>query len=289
MSQFGITIQVFIPSGNPDDMKVIEKMQWTGIGLYFPRSVFTDVQERDELNRTGVYILWDPSGDGQLPRAYIGEGDSLLDRFISHNKYKDFWTHGVAFTNKDQNLNKAHVKFIEARLVELALKVKKCKLVNNQTPQSPTLSEADTAIAELYLENMLQCLPIVGIHCFDQPKYQDEDKPSLFTTTNTIKATGYEDVDGFVVRTGSGMSRKESNTIPPHVSGLRKTLLENDVVHNDEGKYEFIEDYKFSSPSTAAGVVLGRSANGRTAWKDKDGKTLKEIQTDSSNFEDNET
>lgn len=278
MSQFGMTIQIFIPSGNPDGMKVIEKLQWTGIGLYFPRSVFADVQQREELSRTGIYILWDPSGDGQLPRAYVGESESLTDRFIDHVKHKEFWTHGIAFTNKDQNLNKAHIKYIEARLIELATKAKKCKLENNQIPQYPTLSEADTANAELYLENMLQCLPIVGIHCFDQPKSQDENKPSLFVDTKTINAVGYEDVDGFVVRSGSNMAKKESNTIPPHVSGLRKALLGNNVVHKDGDGYVFIEDYKFASPSTAAGVVLGRSANGRTVWKDEEGQTLKDIQ-----------
>lgn len=289
MSQFGITIQIFIPSGNPDGMKVIEKSQWTGIGLYFPRSVFTDVLKREELSRTGVYILWDPTGDGQLPRAYIGEGGSLTDRFISHIKNKEFWTHGVAFTNKDQNLNKAHVKYLEARLVELATKAKKCKLDNNQTPQLPTLSEADTANTELYLENLLQCLPIVGIHCFEQSKFQDQINILLFASTKTIKASGYEDVDGFIVRSGSGIVKSESKTIPPHVSGIRKILLENKVVHDDGGKYEFIEDYKFSSPSTAAGVVLGRSANGRTEWKDEKGVTLRDIQTIASESVDNET
>jgi hypothetical protein len=41
---------------------------------------------------------------------------------------------------------------------------------------------------------------------------------------------------------------------------------------------EFAQDYLFNSPSTAAGVVQGRSANERIEWKDNLGRTLKEFQ-----------
>jgi len=36
--------------------------------------------------------------------------------------------------------------------------------------------------------------------------------------------------------------------------------------------------YLFASPSLAAGVMLGRPANGRVEWKAADGRTLKDIQ-----------
>ena len=66
------------------------------------RSLFADDSPpRGLLNRTGVYILWSDPVDlpGQLPRAYMGEGDVLVPRLDSHAKNKDFWTHGVAFTS----------------------------------------------------------------------------------------------------------------------------------------------------------------------------------------------
>ena len=99
-------MRIFIPSGEPEGLRVIEKSNWTGQGLVFPRSLFAEVRRREELNRTGVYVLWGPGGSVQLPYVYVGEGDVLLPRLDSHAKNKDFWTHAVVFTTKDQNLNK---------------------------------------------------------------------------------------------------------------------------------------------------------------------------------------
>ena len=111
----GFSVKIFVPAGDPEGPRVIEKSNWTGLGIVFPRPLLAEVCHREELNRTGVYVLWEPGQSGQLPRAYVGEGDVLLPRLDSHAKNKDFWTHGVAFTSKDQGLNKAHVQYLEAR------------------------------------------------------------------------------------------------------------------------------------------------------------------------------
>ena len=166
----GFSVRIFIPSGEPEGLRVIEKSNWTGQGLVFPRSLFAEVRRREELNRTGVYVLWGPGGSVQLPYVYVGEGDVLLPRLDSHAKNKDFWTHAVVFTTKDQNLNKAHVQYLEARLVQLAAETKRCELDNANIPQRPSLSDADRADADLYLADMLLCLPVVGVSFFEKPR-----------------------------------------------------------------------------------------------------------------------
>ena len=282
----GFSVRIFIPSGEPEGLRIVEKSNWTGQGLIFPRSLFAEVRHRKELERTGVYILWSPSGPGQLPQAYIGESDVLRPRLDSHARDKDFWTHGVAFASKDQNLNKAHVQYIEARLVKLAEEAKRCKLENGNTPQTPSLSESDTADAELYLADMLLCLPVLGVSFFEKPQTREGQDPHPITKGDLtakgkgIEAQGYEDLEGrgFVVRTDSQVTKEEANSIPTHVSDLRKVLQEQGVLEDAGKAYRFTEDYIFSSPSTAAGVVLGKSSNGRTEWRDSEGRTLKEIQ-----------
>lgn len=273
------SVRIFVPSGEPEGLRIIEKSNWTGQGLIFPRSLFTEVRRREELDRTGVYILWSPSGPGQLPRAYIGEGDVLRPRLDSHARDKDFWTHGVAFTSKDQNLNKAHVQYIEARLVKLAAEAKRCKLDNGNVPQIFPLSEPDTADAELYLADMLLCLPVLGVSFFEKPQVVGEGK-DLFLAANRkgVKAQGYEVPAGFIVRAGSQAAKKVVASIPTHLVDLRKTLQEQGVLEDKGKTYRFTEDYIFPSPSTAAGVVLGSSSNGRTEWKDSKGRALKELQ-----------
>ena len=167
----GFSVRIFIPTGEPEGLRVIEKSNWIGHGLSFPRSIYEDVRSRDELTRTGVYILWGPGESGQMTRAYIGQGDNLLLRLRDHQANKEFWTHSASFTSKDESLNKAHVQHIEACLVKLASDAKRCELDNVITPNSPSLSDADKADAELFLADMLLCLPVLGVTFFESPRF----------------------------------------------------------------------------------------------------------------------
>ncbi len=274
----GFSVRIFIPTGDSEGLRIIEKSNWTGQGLYFPRSIYAEVRTREELTRTGVYVLWSPSGSGQLPQAYVGEGESLLSRLDDHVRNKEFWTHGIAFISKDQNLNKAHIQYLEARLVQLATDAKRCELYNRNVPQLPSLSDADAADAELYLVDMLLCLPIVGVTVFEKPRSQRDTNQDLFLSAKGITAHGYEDAGGFVVLSGSQVVKKEVASIHPYLSNLRKTLLLQGVLEDEGTAYRLIQDYVFGSPSTAAGALLGSNSNGRADWKDRDGRSLKRIQ-----------
>ena len=274
----GFSVRIFVPSGDPEGTRVIEKSNWTGQGLIFPRSLFAKVRHREELIRTGVYILWGPGRSEQLPHAYVGEGDVLLPRLDSHAKNKDFWTHGVAFTSKDQSLNKAHVQHLEARLVQLAAEAKRCELDNANIPQMPSLSAADMADAELYLADMLLCLPVIGVSFFEKSRGLAEKTQDLFLNSKRIKARGFEEAGGFVVRAGSQAIKNEVNSIPTFVSDLRKMLLNQGIFEDVGTAYQLVQDYIFNSPSAAADALLGNSSNGRTEWKDAKGRSLKEIQ-----------
>ena len=274
----GFSVRIFLPSGEPEGLRVVEKSNWTGQGLFFPRSLFDKVRKRDELSRTGVYVLWGPGESGQMQRAYVGEGDALLSRIESHFRNKEFWTHCVAFSSKDQNLNKAHAQHLEARLVDLAAKAKRCELDNMTVPQPPSLSDADAADAELYLADMLLCLPVLGVNFFEQPLGQSERSTDLILNARGITAHGYEDAAGFVVRSGSQATKNEVRSIHAFLSNLRKALISQGIFEDSGTMYRLAQDYVFNSPSSASGVLLGRSSNGRAEWKDARGRSLKEIQ-----------
>jgi len=274
----GFSVRIFIPSGEPEGLRIVEKSNWTGQGLVFPRSLFGEVRKRPELLRTGVYVLWGPGESGQIPRVYVGEGDALLPRLDSHARAKDFWTHAAVFTSKDQNLNKAHVQYLEARLVALATAAKRSEIDNGNVPQLPSLSEADAADAEGYLADLLLCLPVVGVSLFDMPKPASSRRGGLFLRAKGIEAKGYEGPEGFVVRAGSGAVKDAVPSIHAYLLDLRRTLLAQGVLEDQGATYRVTQDYTFNSPSTASGVLLGRSSNGRAEWKDARGRSLKEIQ-----------
>ncbi len=266
-----------MPGGDPEGIRTIEKSNWSGSGLVIPRALFAEGRKRKELTRTGVYVLTGPPEDSGLPRIYVGEGDPIRPRLEQHASKKDFWTTCFAFSSKDENLNKAHVQFLEARLVQLASQAKRCLLDNGTVPTQPSMSEADAADAEGFLSEILLCFPVLGLGVFTVASPTAGGLP-LFVAAKGVKAEGRETAEGFVVRVGSGAVTEETPSCHAHLIELRTALVKNGVLKPTGAGYIFAQDYVFSSPSTAAGVVLGRSSNGRTSWKSKAGRTLRDIQ-----------
>lgn len=272
------SIKIFLPAGDPDGLRTIEKSNWSGCGIVVPRSLFGEARQRKELARTGVYVLVGPPEESGLPRIYVGEGDPIRPRLEQHASKKDFWTSCIAFTSKDENLNKAHVQQLEARLLALAAQAKRCTLDNGNVPQLPSLSESDAADAEGFLVEMLLCFPLLGLAVFSAAPVVERPGMELLLKAKGVEARGIETPQGFLVRAGSRAVTAEVASIHAYISEARSGLVENGVLRLDRDRYVFTQDYPFASPSTAAGVVLGRSANGRIEWKAKDGRTLKAIQ-----------
>ena len=157
-------LRLFVPSGLPEGMRIVEKSNWSGIGFVVPRSQLPEFSARPEAQRPGVYVLLgpDPEGSGEL--AYIGEADPLGRRLIQHAATRDFWTTAFAFTDKDGHLNKAHGQHLEARLIELASKARRGRLDNLQQGRTTSLSEIDRAEAEGYLSELLLNSPPLWSH-----------------------------------------------------------------------------------------------------------------------------
>ena len=270
-------IRILFPDGNPDGFRTIEKSNWNGAGIIIPRTLLGESKQSPEFARTGVYVLVGPPEESGLQRIYVGEGDPIKPRLEKHAAKKDFWTSCIAFTSKDGNLNKAHVQHIESRLIELAAAAKRCVLDNGNTPALPSLSGADAADADGFLAEMLLCFPVLGVKVFSAATPVPEDANLLYIVSKTIKAEGLETPDGFVVRAGSGAVQSEVPSCSASLKALRAALITNDVLKPVGDGFVFAQDYAFPSPSTAAGVVQGRTANGRKDWKTKEGTTLKEL------------
>jgi hypothetical protein len=278
------SLRIFVADGDPDGLRVVERSNWIGRALIFPRSLLPKVKQRDELGQTGVYLLLGPREDGEGEMLYIGEGDPVRPRLESHYAQKDFWNRAVCFTaGGSGQLNKAHVQFLEANLIRLAKAAKRLPLENANQPTEPSLSEADRADMQVFLENMLGMLPVLGIHAFEQLAAAPAAaaQASLVCKGKGIAAHGYEATQGFVVKAGSQAVGEAVPSMQQHVRGmydLRQELIGNGVLERNGDHFRFAQDFSFSSPSTAAAVVLGRSANGRIEWKDGRGQTLKELQ-----------
>ena len=165
------TIRVFVADGDPEGVRLVDRMNWTGVGVVFPRERWQSARLRPELTRTGVYVLVGyKEGEEDLPTLYIGEGDAIRDRIDSHAMTKEFWEQGYAFTTSNNGLNKAHVRWLERELIQQAKRAGRSKLDNGTAPAEPPLSEAERADSRAFLREILQVLPIMGLRAFELPK-----------------------------------------------------------------------------------------------------------------------
>ena len=272
------SINLFLKDGDPEGLRIITQLNKTGVGVVFNRSTFAESRKDEHFDKPGVYVLVGALDDSTLPVVYIGEAENIRERLINHNSKLDFWDKAIFFTTSNNSLNKAHVKYLEAKLYAIAQENKSCTIKNTQVPKKAVLSAQDEAYAESLLADMLMTVAIVGLSVFEKVKKPKSKNKILHITAKGLTGTGYESASGFVVCKGTQAAGKEVKSLHKTITSLRKDLIDQKVLIPKDNHFIFTQDYSFSSPSRAADVVTGRSANGRIEWKDKSGKTLKQLQ-----------
>ena len=280
--KFGKTIKIFLIDGDPNGRMSCELSNWSGKAYKIPRIKVKDCSDRADLtNSTGVYLLFGKDEEGK-DQVYIGEGELILKRLNQQLNAKDFWNEAIVFISKDENLNKAHIKYLENRLHDIAKLANRYKLDNFVIPTQSSLSESDRAEMEEFIEYIKMLVNTLGHKVFDEKR---EFKPKQKQDVFYIKAArgadgqGQPTSDGFVVFKGSKAAGSTVASMPLSFLSLRQKLLDEGVFIDKVEFLQFLEDYIFSSPSTAASIVLGRSANGLIEWKQKSGKTLKDFES----------
>jgi Domain of unknown function (DUF4357) len=274
------TIKLFLPRGDAKSLRTAEISNWTGKAIAAPRTELDELLQREELGKAGVYIL---SGSDPLfgsPRAYIGEAEVIRERLKQH-KTKEFWISAIVFVSKDENLTKGHVRYLENRLLAEAAQVSRCTLEQNQAGGSK-LPESDREDMEVFLSHIRQLLPVLGSDLLipiAQPAAKQQSGGILFCRMKGAEGRGRRTPDGFVVLRGSTAVLQERPAAKkyPYVLTLRNQLIANGTLVKKDGFYEFSKDTEFSSPSAAAAVIEGGSANGLIEWKTEQGRVLKEL------------
>lgn len=258
-----------------------ELSNWSGKAYKIPRIKIKDCSDREDLAATGVYLLFGKDDEGK-DQVYIGEAESILKRLNQQLTAKDFWNEAIVFISKDENLNKAHIKYLENRLHDIAKAANRYKIENSIIPTQSSISESDRAEMQEFIEYIKMLVNTLGHKVFDEKReFKPKQKKEIFSIKAARGANGQGEPtsDGFVVFKGSKASATLVNSMTPNLIAYRKKLIDDGVLV-DKGEYfEFSDDYIFSSPSSAAVIVMGRNANGLTEWKNKDGKTLKEFES----------
>ena len=223
--------------------------------------------------------------------AYIGEAENVWIRLKQHVVFKDFWDQVIFFTSKDDNLTKAHVKYLESRVVALALDAKRIKLDNGSTPTMSNLPRPDRDAMEEFLEPARILLGSLGFNFLEPVRKRKTDDDSVSDNGPLSHITLYLSLEkrgiaaertvtdeGFVVAEGSIGEKNPKDSFGATYAKQRQELITQGVLVEFGEHLKFTQDVLFSSPSAAAAVVCAGARNGRRSWKDERKNTLKELE-----------
>ena len=274
------TIKLFLPRGDAKSLRTAEIVNWSIKAVAAPRTELAELLTREELEKAGIYILIGSDPLTNVPHAYIGEAEGIRDRLKQH-KTKEFWVSAIVFVSKDENLTKAHVRYLESRLLAEAAQINRFTLEQNQAGGSK-LPESDREDMEVFLAQIRQLLPVLGSDILAPiAPLATKAQPGgmLFCRIKGAEARGQRTANGFVVFQGSTAVLEERPSVEsyPYVVVQRKQLITDGTLTDKDGFLVFTKDAEFSSPSAAAVVIHGGSANGLTAWKTAGGKSLKQL------------
>ena len=280
---YGKSIELFLANGTADSLITAELSNWNGKAIKIPRIEVNDCK-RDDIIGAGIYFLFCKEDDDS-DSVYIGEAENIQERLIQHlrdysaEKEKYYWNTAVLFVGRD--LNKALIRYLENRLVEMARVSKRYLVLTKNTYRNTVMKESQVAAMEEFVENIKILINALGYKVLEPMIQKDSisnhDNQMLYLNVGNASATAMVTTEGFVLIAGSSVNEK--NTMKSLSAGMIK--LRNK--HMESGKvkdWKTTEDILFSSSSAAADFVLGYSVSGPATWKDKRGRTLKEIEAE---------
>lgn len=292
---FGKSIRIYLKDGNVSGLKFGEVVNYTIQAIACPRIKINELSESSEARRPGVYFLFGKDEETNEDLVYIGEAENVFDRLQSHIVQKDFWNEVVIFISKDDNLTKAHVKYLESRIIQIASSAMRYKIANSNQPQLPSLPLADRDSMEEFIIQIKMLLGIFGHKVLDpviesfQKSIRIETKAvdipesivtneELHLSVSGLYARAVQTNEGIVVLSGSDATANVTHSLSLGYRDFRQKLIDTGALVLAGDKFIFQKDVLFSSPSAAAAIIVGYSFNGAIGWKNTAGKSLKVIE-----------
>ena len=279
---YGKSIELFLVNGTADSLITAELSNWNGKAIKIPRIEVTSCK-REDITQAGVYFLFCKEDDGS-DSVYIGEAENVKERLIQHlrdyqaEKEKYYWSTAVIFVGRD--LNKALIRYLENRFVEIARNSKRYIVLTKNTYRNTVMKESQIAVMEEFIDNVKILINALGYKLLEpfsqvESSASETDDEILYLTSGSAKATGKVTTEGFVVFEDAIINEKISTkSLSAGMQKWRQTLIDSDKVQD----WKTTEDILFSSSSAAADFILGYSVSGPQMWKTKDGRTLKDIE-----------
>lgn len=297
--KFGKTVKLYLKDGSATGIKQGEVVNQTIKAFSCPRNRLNELKDNSEAKKPGLYMLFGEDEETSEMKVYIGEAEIVFDRLTQHVAKKDFWNEVVFFVSKDDNITKAHIKYLENRTVQIATKASRYLIENGNTPQASSLPESDIDSMEEFLEYIKLLLGVLGHKILEPITPYVEPKTGNITYTATTKsntvistssslqlslkisglsANSVQTDEGIVVLEGSEAFNEIKDSLQNGNRRIREKLIKDGIIELSNDKYIFLKNHLFNSASQAASVVVGYSINGLHHWVNSEGKSLKKLE-----------
>ena len=294
MAKRSKNINMFLMDGEVTGKIKCTLSNWTGVIYKIPRIQLVDLKSRDEMKQSGIYFLFGRDEDKQKDMIYIGQattrknGEGVLLRIQEHTRdtHADYFNDVIILTTQNNSFGPTEISYLENKFTQLAKEAGRYIVKNGNDPNPGNVTEEKESELDEIIENTLMIIGTLGYRVF-VPKTKkvsqdliDNHSTYLYLKRKTkksnkvIEATCEQTTEGFVVLEGSQVEIMDSPSLPASLKEMRQNLIASQVIQDGVLK----EKQLFSSPSYVAAFLLGLQTNGRTDWKNQDGRTLKELE-----------
>ena len=275
---YGKAIELFLVNGAAESLITAELSNWNGKAIKIPRTEVSAC-DREDIKGVGIYFLMCQEDDG-TDSVYIGEAENVQDRLTQHlrdyqsGKEKYYWNTAIIFVGRD--LNKALIRYLENRFVEIAKDCGRYTVLTKNTYKNTVLKEAQIASMEEFIDNVKILINTLGYKVLMPVPKANDETIYLYCKGSGASAKGFVSAGGFTVLEGSSIS---DHTVPSLETkgksyyNLRNALIKDGTISDRV----FTRDYEFKAPSAASAVILGHTSNGNVDWKSADGTKLKDL------------
>ena len=280
------TIQIFLPSGDPQGIRVAEITTRIVQVIDVPRSLLGEFFKMPESGQVAVYFLVGEAEDGTSHSVYVGQTGDLKQRLTSHNKDKEFWQRVLVLVSRTNSLTQTHALFLEWHCLQYVRKAGRYSDENSNSgskPHTPPPLEADCM--EVF-ETGQSLLATLGHPLFEpvvRKAHGSTSQDEFICRASGSDARGLYTEEGFVVLKGSSGRKANVQSVQgTSTERFRNRLIESGVIKIEGDRAVFAKDHLFASPSMAAMAVMGRTANGWIEWRTKDGTTLHAVKREAT-------
>jgi hypothetical protein len=288
-----LTIEIKLPNGDPYGIRTAEITDRTVRIIEIPRSHLNDFFNMPEAKHVGIYFLIHDDGVNK-PSMYIGQTSNLINRLREHDNKKCFWDRALVMISLLHRLTITHAYYLEWLSIKRANEANRYTLKNSNAGSCPhTPDSLESACLNLFDTTELLLSTLLGKPVFTSKKEEaiaennqiSAEQGEIFYLRSPqygVEAKGLYSSTNKELRVLQGSTLRQDCV--PSFKGTkteqqRQELLESGTLTVDQnGVYQFTQDYIFKSPSGASDVILGRSSNGWIEWRNEAGKTLDELK-----------